>query len=150
MKVHEILQSSTQIFIVSDYIGCGLSLTDWMMHRMEHGIQPLKEFEVKYFAYQLLSCLEEMHKINVFHGNICSDKIIIENDIDNLLEFKLIDFGTAGFTNRDTVFEKNKHTIKAFTPPEIANGQSYNKPVDVWGTIALIFLLLLQDLPFKG
>ena len=91
-----------------------------------------------------------MHSVNVFHGNICSDKIIIEDDSENLLRFKLIDFGTAGFTNRDTVFEKHKHTIKVFTPPEIANEQPYNKPVDVWGAMVLIYLLLLQDLPFKG
>lgn len=62
-----------------------------------------------------------MHQHDVIHGNICSDKILIESDDQDQIDFKIIDFGTADFAGMDIVYDKNLHWIKAFTAPEIAN-----------------------------
>ena len=75
---------------------------------------------MKEFASKLFFCLEFLHQQGIFHGNICTDKIMIVSDDYDEIDFKLIDFGTADFNCMDVVYDRNLHTTKAFTPPEIA------------------------------
>jgi calcium/calmodulin-dependent protein kinase I len=98
---------------------------------------------------KLLEAIEYMHSRGVVHRDLKPENILMCNRCSDT-DFKLADFGFAECcTDED---ENSAFTAACGTPaycaPEILHGQRYGKPVDIWSTGVVIFVVLCGYQPF--
>lgn len=97
---------------------------------------------------QLLSAVVYCHKQNIVHRDIKPENILIENLLDEKLNIKIIDFGTAeAFTGKT----KLKQTLGTpyYIAPEVLQ-QNYTEKCDVWSCGVILYILLCGYPPFNG
>jgi len=81
---------SGRLYIVFEY--CDMNLTTFMQEKKRKEGRKLHESEIRYIMRQILSAIEYMHSKGYLHRDIKPENFVI---IENTLEVKLIDFGTA-------------------------------------------------------
>jgi polo-like kinase 1 len=107
----------------------------------------LSEFEVAYYANQILEALKYLHTNNIIHRDLKLGNLFLTEK----MQLKLGDFGLATKLN----FEGEKKRTVCGTPnylaPEILeskNGHSYE--IDIWALGVIIFTLLVGKPPFES
>lgn len=98
----------------------------------------LSEGEVIKLGVDLCRALESCQKYNIIHRDIKPENIFISE----LGEYKLGDFGIARTQEKTTSAMSRKGTC-TYMAPEIYNGQSYGKSVDIY-SIGLVMYRLLN------
>lgn len=68
----------------------------------------MSEENVKVFAIHLFQCIAFIHSKGLLHGNICSDKLIIDNELNDVIHFRLVDFGTVEMIGKETLYYNPK------------------------------------------
>lgn len=100
------------------------------------------EKSVKLLLHNITNAIEYLHGQNIIHRDIKPDNILVTLK-DDMLVFKLSDFGFACLDGSEITMEKDNHTlysnyfIKCGTPyymaPELLNNYAmFNKKVDIW------------------
>ena len=93
---------------------------------------------------QLLMALSFIHSQNIIHRDIKPENILFANKKD-YSSLKLIDFGLATMSNKDT---KTVGT-PLYMAPETIDGHS-NPRSDIWSTGIIIYLMLTGKYPFQA
>jgi len=108
--------------------------------------QPLKRFDEKTaasYVNQLANALSYCHSKNVIHRDIKPENILLSSK----LELKIADFGWsvhAPSSRRDTLCG----TLD-YLSPEMIEGQTYDKTVDLWSLGILSYEFLVGRPPFE-
>lgn len=96
---------------------------------------------------QLFSCIMYLHDNNIVHRDLKPENILLE-DKGDLVNIKLIDFGTAVKLNpREKLSEMIGSSY--YISPEIIAG-SYDEKCDMWSLGVILYILLCGMPPFTG
>eukprot|EP01059_Diplonema_ambulator_P027035 TRINITY_DN44628_c0_g1_i1.p1 TRINITY_DN44628_c0_g1~~TRINITY_DN44628_c0_g1_i1.p1 ORF type:complete len:298 (+),score=34.55 TRINITY_DN44628_c0_g1_i1:68-895(+) len=140
MKAHDVLQTSTHLFIVLEYLEGG-ELYDYISDRPKLTIP-----EAFRFFYQLVTGVAYMHSQSICHRDIKLENLLLDQH-GNL---KLADFGMASAIPRDGLLETSCGSPH-YACPEIVKGEKYFGPAcDVWSCGVLLYALVTSTLPFDS
>lgn len=98
----------------------------------------------RFFAHQMLDCMEYMHGNKVAHRDLKLENILINDNLD----LKFADFGFACYKNIDCL--KSYRGTFTYMAPEIKEGRTYNgKAVDMFSFGVILFIIVQGIFPFK-
>ena len=124
------------------------SLYDYMY---SGGVGRLHLSEIRVIAQQLLVALKALKSINMVHGDIKPDNIMLVNHQSEPFKVKLIDFGLA--TKAPNMWKEGVMQNLAFRPPEVLlKHPNLDEGVDMWslGCVLAILYLGYGLFPYKG
>jgi calcium-dependent protein kinase len=102
---------------------------------------------------QLFSALTYMHSLDIIHRDIKLDNIVfidrIDNEIDEPVAIKIIDFGTAVHSKHKILQNYPVTGTLSYLAPEVLKGTLTEKS-DIWSSAVLMVILLTGISYFKG
>lgn len=133
-------------------------LTFWFNQIKQTNSEKRFAFGLTVIIY-VLRALIFLEKLNIIHGDIKPQNLVIIKGINQTFSIKLIDFGTVEkmFTKRNqlTVDVTKAHTI-FFASPEFLKRDSNNlmkrhlhKKSDAWAAGVMFYILFFEKLPWK-
>jgi serine/threonine protein kinase len=152
--VHEFAEIDGQPAIVMDYVP-GPTLS-----RCLQG-QPIAESLAISLLIRMTSAIEHAHNAGIIHRDLKPSNIILrsttpeETPAESLrhMEVKVLDFGTARFTDRETVTYAGQilGTPSYMSPEQVAGDSSLiSERTDIYGLGAILYELLTGRLPFTS
>uniref|UniRef100_A0A3B3D3W7 Protein kinase domain-containing protein n=1 Tax=Oryzias melastigma TaxID=30732 RepID=A0A3B3D3W7_ORYME len=112
------------------------SLDDFMSDRDD---LPLDLHEIRTIAWQLLIALQGLKNINLVHGDIKLDNIMLVNQVSEPFRVKLIDFGLAQKTSHIQTGSRMQNLL--FRAPEVMLGLPLDERLDMW-TVGYVLAML--------
>uniref|UniRef100_A0A3B3DV43 Protein kinase domain-containing protein n=1 Tax=Oryzias melastigma TaxID=30732 RepID=A0A3B3DV43_ORYME len=112
------------------------SLDDFMSDRDD---LPLDLHEIRTIAWQLLIALQGLKNINLVHGDIKLDNIMLVNQVSEPFRVKLIDFGLAQKTSHIQTGSRIQNLL--FRAPEVMLGLPLDERLDMW-TVGYVLAML--------
>jgi calcium-dependent protein kinase len=108
----------------------------------------LSEFQVIYIMFQILSAMNYCHNMNILHGDLKPDNILIKKSECGLCRVKICDFGTSHIFKKG---EKQKEAVGTlnYMAPEVLK-EKYNQKCDLWSCGVTMYILLTGKKPFLG
>lgn len=105
----------------------------------------LKDFEVRFYIYEILKALEHAHSHGIMHRDVKPGNIMIDH---KMRKAKLIDWGLAEF-----YLPKTRYNVRVasryFKGPELLVGnESYDFSLDMWSLGATLAGIVFQKEPF--
>ena len=148
IKIYEYYTDDINFYLITDYISNG------ELYNYVYKSKSLNERQTQYIMQQLLCAVNYLHLNNIAHRDIKLENILVEQEIESngeqLLNVKLIDFGTSNYVKTENT---NNFTVKVGSPfymaPEVLN-KKYNNKCDIWSSGVIMFMLLRGHPPFKG
>lgn len=148
IKIYEYYTDDINFYLITDYISNG------ELYNYVYKSKSLNERQTQYIMQQLLCAVNYLHLNNIAHRDIKLENILVEQEIESngeqLLNVKLIDFGTSNYVKTENT---NNFTVKVGSPfymaPEVLN-KKYNNKCDIWSCGVIMFMLLRGHPPFKG
>ena len=141
IKLYEVYETELYIHLVFEYLNGG-ELFDQIDER---GI--FSEQEAQILIKSILQTLKYLHSSNIIHRDLKPENIILQNH-DDLLSYKIADFGLACFCMPD-----QKMTIRCgsagFVAPESLNKEGYNCKADIFSLGIICHILLTGIPPFQ-
>jgi calcium-dependent protein kinase len=146
IKIFEYYSDNYNYYLVTEYISGGElyeTIITWKL---------FDEEKAYYIMSQVLSAVNYLHSKGIVHRDVKPENMLVENKVKNnnkeMLNIKLIDFGTSNYYN-----ESKKFTLKVGSPyyiaPEVIK-KSYDYKCDIWSCGVILFILLVGYPPFKG
>ena len=83
---------------------------------------------IKYSLFKVALGLQKMHSHNILHRDIKSDNILCRPNG----EIKIADMGFSVFLSEQQQYRSTQRGTPSWISPEIAQGVTYSKEVDVW------------------
>lgn len=139
IQLYEIIETPRQLFLIMEYCNGG-ELFD---HIVECGRVP--ESDAWRFMHQILSGVEQIHKINVVHRDLKPENLLLAKG-NNI---KIVDFGLSNIYKDDQLL-KTACGSPCYAPPEMIAGHWYVPSCcDVWSCGVIMFALVCGYLPFE-
>lgn len=120
----------------------GLTLYDFSAH---NNFTPLPLKLVRLYALQILSALDQVHKVGAIHCDIKPENILLAPG--SKTRVKLVDFGSSCFDGQQKYFYIQSRFYRA---PEVILGIPYGAPMDIWSTALVLIEMLTGDALFPG
>mmetsp|Transcript_21483 Transcript_21483/g.39312 ORF Transcript_21483/g.39312 Transcript_21483/m.39312 type:complete len:506 (-) Transcript_21483:58-1575(-) len=121
----------------------GKTLTKYMERHKR-----VKESLAKQFMQRLLTVIEYCHSQNCIHRDLKLDNILL-SDADDLLSFKLADFGLACELTSFTTSELSCGSA-GYMAPELLSNSTLSCKVDVFSAGVIGHAILTGNMPFGG
>jgi calcium-dependent protein kinase len=147
IRIYEYYFDDVNFYLITEYVSGG-ELYDTIL-----SWKSFDEEKAAYIMSQILSAVNYLHKQNIVHRDIKPENMLVENKIrmgtnkNEMINIKLIDFGTCNFLT-----DKNL-TLKVGSPyyiaPEVLK-RNYNEKCDVWSCGIILYILLVGYPPFSG
>lgn len=139
IQLHEIIETPNQLFLIMEYCSGG-ELFD---HIVECTRVP--EPEACRFFQQILSGVEQVHRINVVHRDLKPENLLLDED----KHIKIVDFGLSNIY-KDGQLLKTACGSPCYASPEMIAGHWYEPSrCDVWSCGVILFALVCGYLPFE-
>ncbi len=143
MRVFELLQDNTDIYVVTEFIKGGELLKRLIDNNS------FSEKQAAFIIYQILQGLNNLHGQRIVHRDLKLENILLDSPDPSNFSIKIADFGFAR-----KIPDGQKEDLQCGTPiymaPEIVEGREYECEVDIWSTGVITYILLSGDAPFKG
>lgn len=140
IKIYEFFEDERRLYIVMEYCSGGELFGEILKRKI------FNEIHAAQIMHQIFSTLAYMHGKQIIHRDLKPENILLEDNHD-VLNIKIIDFGTAIVTNG------NKVTGMIGTPyyiaPEVIAGE-YDFKADIWSSGVILYILLSGQPPFAG
>ena len=140
IRIYEFFEDSRRLYIVMEYCSGG-ELFGEIIKRKN-----FNEIHAAQIMHQIFSALAYMHSKNVIHRDLKPENILLEEQHD-VLNIKIIDFGTATLTNGQKV--KGMIGTPYYIAPEVISGE-YDCRADIWSAGVILYILLSGLPPFPG
>lgn len=141
IRVFEFFEDSKRFFIVMEYCRGG-ELFDEINKNTK-----FTESQSAQIMHQLFSAVAYLHQKRIVHRDLKLENILLEEKHD-LLNIKLIDFGTACVMDRFKMIHGTIGTAY-YIAPEVLDGV-YDEKCDLWSCGVIMYLLLTGRPPFEG
>ena len=139
MKMHDVMQTSTHLFIILEFLGSG-ELYDVVSQSL---LSPEESF--RYF-YQIITSVAYLHSQNICHRDLKLENILLD-DSGNV---KIGDFGLASAIPKDRYLETACGSPH-YSCPEIMKAERYlGSAADVWSCGVILYALTTGTLPFDA
>jgi serine/threonine-protein kinase len=157
LTVFEIGEADHSYYIATEYIE-----GETLRHCLWRG--PLKLDETIGVAIQVAMALEAAHAAGIVHRDIKPENIMLRQDKFVRDRFvKVLDFGLAKLTDRDSVSDPEAVTIpitetspgaimgtSGYMSPEQAQGESIDARTDIFSLGVVLYEMMAGQPPFKG
>lgn len=141
IKLYEYFEDDRKLYLVLEKCNGG-ELFDQISQK-----KTLNEGISAKICKQLFSAVLYLHENFIVHRDIKPENIMLE-DSDDILNIKLIDFGTATVFNRKAKLTSLTGSTY-YISPEVIEG-SYNEKCDMWSCGVILYILLSGCPPFPG
>ena len=154
IKIYEYFQDETYFYVITEFVSGGElydTISKW---------KNFNEDKAAYIMRQLLSAVNYLHSHNIVHRDLKPENMMVEktakskdkdpkdSKISEIINIKLIDFGTCNYFDG-----KTKLSLKVGTPyyiaPEVLR-RSYTEKCDIWSCGVILYILLCGYPPFSG
>lgn len=144
VRLEHMCESKTMAYIVMEYVEGG-ELFARIVAKENQGMG-LGETVTKFYAWQLFTAVQYLHKNGIVHRDIKPENVLLlKNDVYTVA--KLTDFGLSR-----TTAERSLETFcgtKCYMAPEQWKAEHYGRKVDIWAVGALIFTCMCGYPPFS-
>ncbi|CCD68653.1 non-specific serine/threonine protein kinase [Caenorhabditis elegans] len=154
VTLYATFQDSESLYFVLEYAKYGDLCT--LMQK-----QPDSKFNVadsRYYAANLLSALEHIHKLGIIHRDVKADNLLVKSDG----RIMLTDFGSSKFLSdyqkiQENPVEEEQPTGRRssfvgtafFVTPELLTGSEMSPSSDLWAFSVTLYLFLTGIYPFN-
>ncbi|XP_050680592.1 PAS domain-containing serine/threonine-protein kinase [Leptidea sinapis] len=139
VSVIDMFENDKYFQMVMEKHGAGMDLFEFIERRPR-----LDEPLLSYIFRQIGQAVEYLHSLNILHRDIKDENVII----DNKFHVKLIDFGSATFMSKDTLFSTFYGTTE-YCSPEVLAGNKYAGPeLEMWSMGITLYVLTFFVNPF--
>jgi 5'-AMP-activated protein kinase catalytic alpha subunit len=139
IQLYEIIETPHHLFLIMEYCSGG-ELFD---HIVECGRVP--EGDACRFFQQILSGVEQIHRINVVHRDLKPENLLLDQDKN----IKIVDFGLSNIYKDDQLL-KTACGSPCYASPEMIAAHWYvPSRCDVWSCGVILFALVCGYLPFE-
>eukprot|EP00127_Corallochytrium_limacisporum_P003036 Clim_evm83s144 gene=Clim_evmTU83s144 len=107
--------------------------------------QAYKEPEAATLFAQMAEAIDYLHGLGIVHRDLKPSNILFSDD--GML--KLADFGFSKFAAPTDTMEGPAGTILYYAP-EVCNGESYTRAVDIWSLGVILYCMVTGIYPFRG
>lgn len=134
-------------YLVMDYVN-GISLERFIE---DHG--PLPPEKAVVIMAKICSALDHAHETGIFHRDVKSSNILLEESGDGLEPF-LIDFGVARFKSdsysveKDTLGSDTLVGSPGYMAPDAASGKIYDRRSEIYSLGCVLYEALTGHVPF--
>ncbi|KAF3322949.1 mitogen-activated protein kinase 4 [Carex littledalei] len=134
-------QTFKDVYVVSE-----LMQTD--LHQIIQSPQPLSDYHLQYFLFQILRGLNYLHRANILHRDLKPGNILVNANCD----LKICDFGLARTNStKDGQFMTEYVVTRWYRAPEVLLCCGvYNTAIDVWSVGCILAELLGRTAIFPG
>ncbi|KAL4713819.1 hypothetical protein ACJJTC_015473 [Scirpophaga incertulas] len=140
VSVIDVFENDKYFQMVMEKHGAGMDLFEFIERRPR-----LDEALLSYIFRQIGQAVEYLHSLNILHRDIKDENVII----DNKFHVKLIDFGSATFMSKDTLFSTFYGTTE-YCSPEVLAGNKYAGPeLEMWSMGITLYVLTFFVNPFS-
>ncbi|PZC85640.1 hypothetical protein B5X24_HaOG215910 [Helicoverpa armigera] len=140
VSVVDVFENEKYFQMVMEKHGAGMDLFEFIERRPR-----LDEPLLSYIFRQIGQAVEYLHSLNILHRDIKDENVII----DNKFHVKLIDFGSATFMSKDTLFSTFYGTTE-YCSPEVLAGNKYAGPeLEMWSMGITLYVLTFFVNPFS-
>nr|URM60730.1 YABBY family protein [Gymnema sylvestre] len=139
VRLHEVLASSTKIFIVLEFVTGG-ELFDKIVNRRR-----LPENEARKYFQQLIDAVAHCHSRGVYHRDLKPENLLLDSQ-GNL---KVSDFGLSAIPQQGVELLHTTCGTPNYVAPEVLSGRGYDgAAADVWSCGVILYVLMAGYLPF--
>ncbi|XP_052739436.1 PAS domain-containing serine/threonine-protein kinase [Bicyclus anynana] len=140
VRVIDVFENDKYFQMVMEKHGAGMDLFEFIERRPR-----LDEPLLSYIFRQIGQAVEYLHSHNILHRDIKDENVII----DNKFHVKLIDFGSATYMSKDTLFSTFYGTTE-YCSPEVLAGNKYAGPeLEMWSMGITLYVLTFLVNPFS-
>ncbi|KAJ0182722.1 hypothetical protein K1T71_002091 [Dendrolimus kikuchii] len=140
VSIVDVFENDKYFQMVMEKHGAGMDLFEFIERRPR-----LDEPLLSYIFRQIGQAVEYLHSLNILHRDIKDENVII----DNKFHVKLIDFGSATFMSKDTLFSTFYGTTE-YCSPEVLAGNKYAGPeLEMWSMGITLYVLTFFVNPFS-
>ena len=142
VKLYEVIKTPQFHYLVMEYIN-GISLLEIIKKEKNHYLEEKRALKI---FIQIVKAIEYCQDKDICHRDIKLENILtLNND-----EIKLIDFGFAVKTNKET-YQTLLCGSPSYMAPEIVKREKYIAQYsDIWSLGVLLYSMLYGRFPFKG
>lgn len=141
MTLREFFVEPEHYYLVTEFVGGG-ELFDRIVEKTFYS-----EKEARDLVHILLGAIQYCHDKNVVHRDLKPENLLLMSATDDA-SIKLADFGFAKKVSMDTAGLVTTCGTPGYVAPEILEGESYGKPVDIWSIGIITYILLAGYPPF--
>lgn len=142
VQMKEVFEDKQKLYLVMELVEGG-ELFDLIKAR-----KVLSEYTSFHVTKQLLEVVKYLHDVGIVHRDIKPENILL-TDSSELPTIKLADFGLSKLIGPKD-FLRNACGTLGYVAPEVLLQQPYSKPVDLWSTGIVTYLMLRGKLPFDS
>nr|QSH71625.1 CBL-interacting protein kinase [Hedychium coronarium] len=140
VKLHEVLASSTKIYIILE-LAAGGELFDKIVHQRR-----LSENESRRYFQQLIDAVDYCHSKGVYHRDLKPENLLLDYQ-GNL---KVSDFGLSALPQKGVGLLRTTCGTPNYVAPEVLGQQGYDgSAADIWSCGVILFVLMAGYLPFN-
>uniref|UniRef100_A0A6B2L5H9 Protein kinase domain-containing protein n=1 Tax=Arcella intermedia TaxID=1963864 RepID=A0A6B2L5H9_9EUKA len=140
VKLFDIYEDSENIYLVMELMKGG-ELFDKIVN-----MQDYSERYASTIIKQVLSVIKDLHKVDIVHQDMKPENLLLEDKESSII--KLCDFGLAEIAADDMELIG----LAGSTPymaPEVVAGSGHSKPVDLYATGVISYIMLCGYPPFE-
>lgn len=140
IKLLEILEDSSSIYMVMEYAGGGELFNHIVKKKW------LNESEASFFFYQIVEGIESIHKNGIVHRDLKPENLLFNEH----KQLKIIDFGLSNNFVESGPLLKTPCGSPCYAAPEMVLGFEYSGVrVDAWSIGIILFAMTAGHLPFE-
>ncbi|ORX55880.1 Pkinase-domain-containing protein [Piromyces finnis] len=141
IKLYDVFETSKNIVIQTEYAEGG----ELFERIIELGYY--SENMARKTIHELLDAIDYLHSLNIIHRDLKPENLLLV-DHKSDIRIKVADFGLANF-DKNMLLQTSCGTL-SYAAPEILKNENYGKPVDLWATGVICYILLSGYPPFGG
>lgn len=137
-------------FLFNEYV---CIVTPYIQHQSLHKFiidnypSGIPEKMASKIMFQLLSAVDYLHKINIWHRDIKPDNVLVVETDEKNPKVVLADFGLARRFKCSNDLGKEFLGTPEFSAPEILRKRYYTNKVDIWSLGVSLFVMLVARYP---
>uniref|UniRef100_A0A1J3GF06 non-specific serine/threonine protein kinase n=1 Tax=Noccaea caerulescens TaxID=107243 RepID=A0A1J3GF06_NOCCA len=97
----------------------------------------------------IVNAVQICHSVNVVHRDLKPENFLFSSEDKENAKLKAIDFGCSVYI-KEGMELKDKVASKYYVAPEVLEGKSYGKEIDIWSAGVILYLLLSGAPPFEN
>ncbi|XP_061198065.1 serine/threonine-protein kinase MARK2-like [Saccostrea echinata] len=145
VRVHEIIQTHHNVYIVMEYCPNG-DLLDLINRHIGENKKGIGEEMARKLFRQLCSAVQHIHNAGIVHRDLKCENILLDENH----ELKITDFGFSRNCNGRTTMLKTSCGSYAYTAPEVIKRGTYDGfQSDIWSLGIVLFAMVNGRLPFN-